>query len=298
MNPKVTVGMPTYNNEKFIRNAIDSILAQTFDDFEFIISDNASTDSTPSICQEYAKSDKRIRYIRQSQNMGPIWNFNFVLQEAKGEFFMWAAADDYWLPTFLQKNVLALDNDHDIVGSISDVGLYRDFTNDLKPNIDDPTNKNSKRFQYVISTAGSYEERIGAYLRFFQGSIVYGLYRTEKMRAGFVPKHFWAIDLAIVLNILKHGNLNVTDEILMYRFVEDRPSRSIIQYQLKANIPLIKIIFLEFPFTYWCIKNLGLRVFVKYFHLFVKLNIRGEIAIISELARIAKRITFGQEKFW
>ena len=81
--PKVSIGMPVYNGEQFLHKRIDSLLAQTFQNCELIISDNASTDSTPSICNEYSKKDKRIRYFRQERNMGVIWNFNFVLDQAK-----------------------------------------------------------------------------------------------------------------------------------------------------------------------------------------------------------------------
>lgn len=94
MNPKVSIGMPVYNGEKSIREALDSLLAQTFTDFELIISDNASTDGTEAICREYVERDPRIRYVRQSENRGPIANFQFVLEEAVGEYFMWAAHDD------------------------------------------------------------------------------------------------------------------------------------------------------------------------------------------------------------
>jgi len=101
-SPKVSIGMPVFNSEKFIREALDSLLAQTFSDFELIISDNASNDGTEGICREYAARDPRIRYVRQSDNKGAIANFQFVLNEAAGEFFMWAAADDRRDPEFLR----------------------------------------------------------------------------------------------------------------------------------------------------------------------------------------------------
>ncbi len=100
--PRVSIGMPVYNGGLFIREALDSLLAQTFTDFELIISDNASTDGTESICREYADKDARIRYVRQAQNLGAAANFKFVLDESVGEYFMWAAADDVWLPTFVR----------------------------------------------------------------------------------------------------------------------------------------------------------------------------------------------------
>lgn len=94
--PNMSIGMPVYNGEKYIREALNALLSQTFTEFELIISDNASTDNTQVICEEYARRDQRIRYIRQNENRGAIANFKFVLDESKGGFFMWAAADDRW----------------------------------------------------------------------------------------------------------------------------------------------------------------------------------------------------------
>jgi glycosyltransferase involved in cell wall biosynthesis len=92
--PLVSIGMPVYNGGKTIRAAIDSILAQSYRNLELIISDNASTDDTASICNELTQTDSRIRYVRQVSNLGAVANFSFVLSESVGEFFMWAAADD------------------------------------------------------------------------------------------------------------------------------------------------------------------------------------------------------------
>ena len=83
--PRVSVGLPVYNAEKYLRYSIDSILSQSFSDFELVISDNASDDSTESICREYAAGDPRIRYIREETNRGAIWNFNRVFQQARQE---------------------------------------------------------------------------------------------------------------------------------------------------------------------------------------------------------------------
>jgi glycosyltransferase involved in cell wall biosynthesis len=93
---KLSIGMPVYNGMPFICEALNSLLAQTFSDFELIISDNASSDETEKICRQYEARDSRIRYIRQATNEGAFANFKFVLNEAKGEYFMWAAADDIW----------------------------------------------------------------------------------------------------------------------------------------------------------------------------------------------------------
>jgi len=101
-NKLVSIGMPVFNGGKHIRDALDSLLAQTYRNFELIISDNSSTDETEQICREYEEIDFRIRYIRQPENLGATENFQFVLARAKGEYFMWAAHDDIWDPCWIE----------------------------------------------------------------------------------------------------------------------------------------------------------------------------------------------------
>jgi len=107
--PKVSIGLPVYNGEKYIRDALDSLIHQTFTDFELIISDNASTDNTGKICREYMSIDSRISYFRQENNIGPIANFSFVLAQAKSACFMWAAYDDVWDKEYLNKALYQLE---------------------------------------------------------------------------------------------------------------------------------------------------------------------------------------------
>jgi glycosyltransferase involved in cell wall biosynthesis len=109
--PRVSIGMPVYNGERFLAEAIESILAQTFTDFELIISDNGSTDSTPAICERYARLDSRIRYYRNEVNLGAAPNFNRAFHLAQGEYFKWAAHDDICLPQYLERCVETLDAD-------------------------------------------------------------------------------------------------------------------------------------------------------------------------------------------
>ena len=106
---KLTIGIPTYNGEQFLEEKITSILNQDFTDFELIISDNASTDSTKEICSKFATNDKRVRFFSHEKNLGPRWNFNFILKKAKGEYFMWTAVDDKILPGFYGKNIEILE---------------------------------------------------------------------------------------------------------------------------------------------------------------------------------------------
>jgi len=112
---RVSIGLPVFNGEKYLRQALDSILAQTYQDFELIISDNASTDRTQQICNDYINKDDRIRYYRNRQNLGAPRNFNRVFELSSSEYFKWAAYDDLIAPDYIQKCVRVLDNDPSIV---------------------------------------------------------------------------------------------------------------------------------------------------------------------------------------
>ena len=114
-NPLASIGMLVYNGERYIRHALDSLLAQDYENFELIISDNASTDRTQEICLEYAARDKRIQYYRNRTNMGVRWNVNRVFKLSSGEYFMWAAHDDYRDPRYIRLCLEAFGISKDIV---------------------------------------------------------------------------------------------------------------------------------------------------------------------------------------
>jgi GT2 family glycosyltransferase len=113
--PVVTVGMPVYNGAAFLQAALDSLLSQTYTNYEIIISDNNSDDGTEKICRQYASVDPRIRYVRHDVNRGAAWNHNFVVAEARGRFFRWQHADDFCEPRHLERCVVALETDHRVV---------------------------------------------------------------------------------------------------------------------------------------------------------------------------------------
>lgn len=112
---EVAIGMPVWNGEAFISEAIESILAQTYGDLDLVISDNASTDSTAEICRAYAKLDKRIHYIRQEKNIGAAGNYNEVFRRSSSRYFKWAAHDDVLASEFIQECVRVLDGDGTVV---------------------------------------------------------------------------------------------------------------------------------------------------------------------------------------
>ncbi len=114
-SPRVSIGLPVFNGEKYLAETLDSLLAQTYSDFELIISDNASTDGTQEICQAYAAEDGRIRYVRNETNLGASKNFNRVFELASGEYFKWAAHDDLCAPEYLERCIEVLDRDASVI---------------------------------------------------------------------------------------------------------------------------------------------------------------------------------------
>jgi glycosyltransferase involved in cell wall biosynthesis len=111
LTTRVSIGIPVFNGEPFLEETIDSILAQTYEDFELIISDNHSSDRTEEICRRYTEKDERVRYVRNRENLGAAYNYNQVFHLSSGEYFKWAAHDDVLMPHFLERCVEALDAD-------------------------------------------------------------------------------------------------------------------------------------------------------------------------------------------
>lgn len=113
--PRLAIGLPVYNGARFLADALDCFLGQTFPDFELIISDNASTDGTADLCRSYASRDPRVRYHRNERNVGAIPNFNRLVGLSDAPLFKWAANDDLYDARYLEACVGILDDDRDVV---------------------------------------------------------------------------------------------------------------------------------------------------------------------------------------
>ena len=118
---KISIGLPVFNGENFLSESIESLLSQTFVDFELIISDNCSTDNTYNICKQYACKDPRIKYYRNEVNIGAAPNFNMTFNYSNGKYFKWMAHDDVCAPVYLEECVKVLDSDPSIILCHSDV---------------------------------------------------------------------------------------------------------------------------------------------------------------------------------
>jgi glycosyltransferase involved in cell wall biosynthesis len=171
IEPRLSIGLPVYNGQNFLAASLDALLAQTYSDFELIISDNASSDSTEEICRDYAARDPRIRYIRQPHNVGAAPNHYFLLTQARGELFKWASHDDLYAPKLLEMCIEALDQRPEFV-------LAHCYMASVDPNgavIDN--------YDYRIATdSPSPSERFRSLLHIDGGDDFYGVIRTDVLR--------------------------------------------------------------------------------------------------------------------
>jgi glycosyltransferase involved in cell wall biosynthesis len=193
--------MPVYNGDHTIRRSLDAVLAQTFVDFELIVSDNASTDATETICLEYARRDPRIVYVRQPVNIGATGNFKYILDHARGELFMWWAADDTRSIDFVELNTRFLEKDPDYVASTC-------------PNCMDGQ-MGGKVNLVTFSMTGDVEERFRSFFDncWRSHGIFYSLIRTESLRACTeVGINYFGVDWSIDLFLAASGKVNRVDK--------------------------------------------------------------------------------------
>jgi glycosyltransferase involved in cell wall biosynthesis len=227
--PRLSVGLPVYNGEKYVAASIEALLGQTYEDFELIISDNASTDSTPDICLDYAKADKRVRVIRQHTNVGLAPNHNVVRDAARGEFFKWAAADDLYGRDLLRSCVEALDRHPDVVLAHAYEGVVDEdghVTQAMEYPLLTDASRPSDRFRSVLfGCSGLFESRDPAQpgmVRVDNDGILsacdeYGVIRTEALRRTKPHGSYHHPDRIIVCELALRGRFHITPEWLYFR---------------------------------------------------------------------------------
>lgn len=215
--PVVSIGIPTYNRPEELRHSLNGIIGQTYKNLEIIISDNASPgDLTEEIVRGYMQRDSRIKYFRQAENMGPLFNYQFVLDKATGEFFMWAADDDYRAPTFVAVLVEQLHQCPECAISFCDF---------MEVDVNGVEVKGYPRhFPLLQHFASSY-----ALIRLTQfylqleskgkANLIYGLIRRASLKDfkwnDFARRHGeYAADMLFVFSMLCWGRLALTDQRL------------------------------------------------------------------------------------
>jgi glycosyltransferase involved in cell wall biosynthesis len=200
----VTVGIPVFNGERFIRQAIESVLAQTFTDYELLISDNASEDGTAAICREFAAIDRRIKFIQQENNRGPFWNLKYVTDGANGRLLVWLAHDDALDRLFIEECVAYLDRNPRAVIVSGDFRI-----------VDESGNQIDMEILQTIREGIPWVQRCSQFFRYPIFSNVfyafYGMMRVDACRAALSevkePKYMSQIELPVLARFATMGEI-------------------------------------------------------------------------------------------
>jgi len=212
--PLVSVGMPAFNAERHIEEAIDSILDQSLSDLELIIFDNASTDGTEDLCRQAAARDPRVRYFRNENNLGSPTNYNLTLREARGRYFKWASSNDVCHPEFLRKCVSALEADDTAVIACPRTRLFIDDPAAGEPypeNFNDDSVQPWTRFIKYVDGVGL-------------NNLMNGVCRTEVLRKVPPIMPFIGSDQVTTAAMTLHGRVIIVPDEYFYRRMDAHSS--------------------------------------------------------------------------
>jgi len=205
--PLVTIGLPVFNREQFVRQSIESLLNQTFRDFQLIISDNASTDSTGMICEEYARKDPRVRYFRNAENIGNPGNFNRIFSLSQSPYLKWSTSDDYWAPTMVEKALEIMEADRSIVLCYPKTTIVdregenpQPYEDNLHLVSDDP----KERFIQLLTRIGLAHQHTG-------------LIRAESLSRTHLLGRYPGSDVALLAELTLYGKFYEIPERLYFR---------------------------------------------------------------------------------
>ena len=224
--PLISIGLPVYNGEKYIESSIDSILSQTFEDFELIISDNASTDNTEKICRQYVKRDSRIQYHRNNKNIGAPGNYNLTVEKSKGKYFRWQNSDDLIEPDLHQLCLEVLENKSDAIlayGKTKLIDGNGKFLSEYEDNLDLQDNSAYKRFLRFYESVG-------------MTNIIYGLIRTKTLRKTAMMQPFLASDTNLIGELSLYGKfIEIPVHLFSRRIHEEASSWDRTDEELQKN---------------------------------------------------------------
>ena len=206
--PRVSIGLPVFNGDAFLAEAIASILDQSFNDFELILCDNASTDGTEDICRHFAQLDKRVRYIRHEQNLGAAANYNRAFEEARGTYFKWGAHDDNLHPDFLADCVVALEANPDCLLAYTETVL-----------IDEHGVETGRHVDRFASLSSDPADRLATWLTVPRGMCnpVFGLIRREEMVKTILHGTYMGADRVLLGELALRGRSIMIEKPLFHR---------------------------------------------------------------------------------
>lgn len=203
----VTLGMPVYNGQRYLRAALDSVIEQDVDDLEILISDNGSTDDTAQICQHYASADSRIRYVRHAENLGGVPNLNYVIQEARAPWFKWAFYDDVLRPGYVARCLEAIrSKGSGVVGAHTQVQV-----------IDESGEVVEDRDDFAIGAdASAPHQRLANVYRKLANQLQFGIMSTDSLRRAGGHGSYYAADMTLLTSVLMEGPMVQVEEPLLW----------------------------------------------------------------------------------
>ena len=223
-SPLLSIGLPVYNGEMFLAQALDCLLAQTFRDFEIIISDNASTDRTPEICRAYTRRDPRVRYVCNQRNLGSVANINRVFELSTAPLFKWAAHDDLHRETYLESCIRLLDDHPDVVlahcetAFIDESGELFPFNHETGSYVDPKTGFDMWADGAEIGDSAIAVERFWQVLfRCPWGTHMFGVIRRASLQQTRLHRNFVGSDRALLLELALLGRFQSTPERLFLK---------------------------------------------------------------------------------
>lgn len=203
----VSVGMPVYNGERWIEDAISSLLGQTFRRFLLVISDNASTDSTGAICERFAKQDPRVRYHRNPRNVGLFQNYDRVFHLSASKYFKWAASADICKPEFLERCVAVLEARPDVVLAYPRSALFNErveLAQAYEDGMDLQDERPSERLTKLLA-------------RMRLNNVMNGVVRSDALRGTALNRAYASSDINIVAELSMRGKFVEVPERLFFR---------------------------------------------------------------------------------
>jgi glycosyltransferase involved in cell wall biosynthesis len=271
--PRLSIGLPVYNGAEYLAESIEALLGQTFEDFELIIVDNASTDQTADICRRYLERDARIRYFRHQRNIGLSPNHNFAFAQSRGEFFCWASSDDLYARDLYERCVAALDQHQDVVlaaGWTAAIDSRRNLTQALDYPLATDSPSAPARFRSMLFG-------IEADHGLIRADDDYGVIRSSVLRRVAPYNSFYHADKTMMMELALHGRFHHERAWLYFR--RDHDDRA-----LRAN-PTVRR---------WCsnldprradrLRHPVIRLYSEYLWGFVRAIARAPLSFADRLA--------------
>ena len=243
----VSIIMPAYNAEKFIKDSIESVLSQSYKEWELLVVDDCSSDNTGSIVNDYCDIDKRVKFFSNEKNSGPAQTRNNALKQAKGKFIAFLDSDDVWLPNKLQLQIsLMVKNNYVFTYTdyhrISEDGLV----SGKRINVPDTLNY----FQLLRNTAIT------------TSTVILNIEVVGKIRM----KDTYYDDFTCWLEVMKRGFTahRITEDLLKYRVAAKSVSRNKLNSAIQVWKTYRTIEHLSLIVSAWCFTGYAINALRKY----------------------------------